>query len=61
MRHAEQDLRERGQRLLVVRTSGTDDYAGTRDFYRHLGYSEHTRVPDYWTDGDDLILFTLRL
>ena len=61
MRHAEDDLRERGQRLLVVRTSGTDQYARTRAFYRHLGYVEHARVPDYWTDGDDLVLFTKRL
>lgn len=61
MRHAEQDLRERGQRLLVVRTSGTEQYDGTRAFYRGLGYAEHTRVPDYWTDGDDLVLYTLRL
>lgn len=61
VRHAEHDLRERGQRLLLVRTSGTDQYAGTRAFYQRLGYAEHTRVPDYWTDGDDLVLFTLRL
>jgi ribosomal protein S18 acetylase RimI-like enzyme len=61
MRHAEQDLRERGQRLLVVRTSGTTQYDRTRAFYRGLGYTEHARVPDYWTDGDDLVLFTLRL
>ena len=61
MRHAEQDLRERGQRLVVVRTSGTEQYAGTRAFYRGLGYTEHARVPDYWTDGDDLVLFTTRL
>ena len=61
MRHAEQDLRERGQRLLVVRTSGTAQYDGTRAFYRRLGYTEHGRVPDYWSDGDDLVLFTIRL
>lgn len=61
MRHAEDDLRERGQRLLVVRTSGTAQYDRTRAFYRRLGYTEHTRVPDYWTDGDDLVLFTTRL
>ena len=61
MRHAEQDLRERGQRLLVVRTSGTPQYDGTRAFYRGLGYSEDARVPDYWTDGDDLVMFTTRL
>lgn len=61
MRHAERDLRERGQRLLIVRTSGTSQYDRTRAFYRGLSYAEHTRVPDYWTDGDDLVLFSKRL
>ena len=61
MRHAEQDLRDRGQRMLLVRTSGTAHYDGTRAFYRRLGYTEHVRVPDYWTDDDDLVLFTTRL
>jgi ribosomal protein S18 acetylase RimI-like enzyme len=61
MRHVERDLREQGQRMLVIRTSGTARYDRTRDFYKALGYSEHARVPDYWTDGDDLVLFTTRL
>jgi ribosomal protein S18 acetylase RimI-like enzyme len=61
MRHVEQDLREQGQRMLVIRTSGTARYDRTRDFYKGLGYSEHARVPDYWSDGDDLVLFTTRL
>ena len=61
MRHAERDLRGRGQRLLVVRTSGSSQYAGTRAFYRRLGYTEQTRVADYWTDGDGLVLYTIRL
>lgn len=61
MRHAEQDLRGRGQRLIVVRTSGTLQYDRTRAFYRDLSYVEHTHVPDYWMDGDDLVLFTKRL
>jgi ribosomal protein S18 acetylase RimI-like enzyme len=61
MRHVERDLREQGQRMLVIRSSGTARYDRTRDFYKALGYSEHARVPDYWTDGDDLVLFTTRL
>ena len=61
MHHAERDLRERGQRMLVVRTSGTTQYDRTRAFYRGRGYSEDARVPDYWTDGDDLVMYTLRL
>lgn len=61
MRHAEDDLRQRGQRLLIVRTSGTEQYDKTHAFYRGLAYSEQSRVPDYWTDGDDLVVFTKRL
>lgn len=61
MRYAEHDLRERGQRLLLVRTSGTSKYNNTRAFYRRLDYVEQARVQDYWTDGDDLVLFTKRL
>lgn len=61
MQHAELDLRDRGQRLLVVRTSGTAKYDATRGFYRGLGLTEHPRIPDYWTDGDDLVLFSKRL
>ena len=34
MRYAEDDLRQRNQRLRIVRTSGTSQYAATRAFYR---------------------------
>lgn len=61
MRYAEQDLRSRGQRLLIVRTSGTDDYRRTRAFYKGIGYTQHSQVPDYWSDGDDLVMFSKRL
>ncbi len=61
MRNVERDLREQGQRMMVVRTSGTAQYDRTRAFYRLLGYTEHARVPDYWADGDDLVLFTTLL
>ncbi|SNS21276.1 hypothetical protein SAMN06893096_102529 [Geodermatophilus pulveris] len=61
MRHVEADLSGRGARLLAVRTSGTDRYAGTRAFYDRCGYDRAARVPDWWTDGDDLVLFRKRL
>ncbi len=61
MRHAEADLSARGGRLLAVRTSGTGQYAGTRAFYDRCGYDRTAQVPDWWTDGDDLVLFTKRL
>lgn len=61
VRAAEDDLRARGQRLLPVRTSGTPQYDRTRAFHRGLGFVEHAPVLDYWTDGDDLVLFSKRL
>lgn len=61
MRHLEDDLRGRGQRLLLVETSGTAQYARTREFYGRCGYAQEARVRDYWTDGDDLVLFWKRL
>lgn len=61
MRHAEEQARGAGQRLMIVQTSGTDQYAGTRRFYAAIGYDEQARVRDYWTDGDDMVMFRLAL
>ncbi|MFC4829959.1 GNAT family N-acetyltransferase [Agromyces aurantiacus] len=58
MGEVERELVERGQRLLLVRTSGTDRFEGTRAFYARLGYDEVARIADYWTDGDDLVVFS---
>ena len=61
MRRVEEDLVDDGQRLMLVRTSGTDRFAPTRTFYRRLGYDEVARIPDYWTAGDDLVVFARAL
>jgi ribosomal protein S18 acetylase RimI-like enzyme len=61
MRHAETQARSAGQRLVLVQTSGSEQYAGTRRFYAALGYEEEARVRDYWTPGDDLVMFRLAL
>lgn len=58
MAHIEHELREEDQRTLVVQTSGLDRFTATRGFYRRLGYIERGRVPDYWGDGDDMVLFS---
>ncbi len=61
LRRVEDDLRARGQRMLLVDTSGTSQYDRTRDFYVRCGYTQVARVPDYWTDDDDLVVFAKRL
>lgn len=57
VRHAEDRARAAGQRLLLVQTSGTEQYRGSRRFYAGLGYEQVATVRDYWADGDDLVLF----
>lgn len=53
----EADLRSRGQRLLLVETSGTPDFARTRAFYAGCGYTEEARVRDFYEAGDDMVVF----
>ena len=57
LRHVEQDLRGRGQRLLLVQTSATPAFDRARAFYLASGYDEEARVRDYFADGDDMVLF----
>ena len=57
LRRVEEDLRARGQRLLLVETSASAQYDRTRAFYARCGYEEEARIRDYWAAGDDLIVF----
>ena len=57
----EEDLRARGARLVRVETSGTDGYDGTRGFYEARGYAEAARLPDFYREGDDLVILSTRL
>ena len=57
VRAAEQHLRDRGQRILIVDTSGTEDFALTRKFYVQNGFEEEARIRDFWAEGDDKVIF----
>lgn len=57
LRWVEDTLRARGQRLLVIETSSTPRYDKTRRFYERSGYRQVAVVPDYFEDGDDMVLF----
>ncbi|MEM6588356.1 MAG: GNAT family N-acetyltransferase [Pseudomonadota bacterium] len=53
----EEGLRGRSQRLVLVDTSSTEDFARTRDFYVKNGFDEEARIRDFWSDGDDKVVF----
>jgi hypothetical protein len=54
---AEQHLKDKGQRILIVETSGTDAFALTRKFYAQSGYDEEARIRDFWAPADDKVIF----
>ncbi|MDD4869732.1 MAG: GNAT family N-acetyltransferase [Kiritimatiellae bacterium] len=61
MNHAEKIIRDHGGRLSVIETSGKCLYESTRDFYHKMGYSEQARVAEFYTDGDDKVIYTKQL
>jgi ribosomal protein S18 acetylase RimI-like enzyme len=61
LRFAEDDARSRGARLFLIETSSLPHYEPTRWFYLGHGYERACAVPDYYADGDDLVVFSKRL
>jgi ribosomal protein S18 acetylase RimI-like enzyme len=48
-------------RLLIVETSGLPKYEPTRGFYLATGYTLEATLKDFYSDGDDLVIFTKHL
>jgi ribosomal protein S18 acetylase RimI-like enzyme len=51
-------LKERGVRLLIVETSGVDDFDPARNFYERCGFRQEARVKDFYAQGDDKLIYT---
>lgn len=48
-------------RLVVVETAGRPAYDATRAFYEARGYRPTARIPDFYSPGDDLVVYTKSL
>lgn len=57
----EELVRAEGGRMMLVETAGKPAYAATRAVYAACGYREVARVPDFYEDGDDKIVYARRL
>ena len=57
MRFVESQLADEGGRILLVDTSGKEEFKRTRTFYDMLGYEREARIRDYWSSGDDKVTF----
>lgn len=56
---SESAVRALGGRLLVLETSGLEEYARTRKFYELAGYEKEAVIRDFYKVGDDLVIYTM--
>ncbi len=61
LRYAEEDIRRRKGRILFIETSSLPHYDKTRRFYLKNGYEVTGALRDYYSDGDDMVVFRKRL
>jgi ribosomal protein S18 acetylase RimI-like enzyme len=57
LRHAEDDVRKRHGRLLLIETSSLPHYEPTRRFYVKHGYEIDAVIHGYYSAGDDMVVF----
>jgi GNAT superfamily N-acetyltransferase len=53
----EDEVRRLGGRLLVIETSSKESYGDTRAFYGKIGCTLAARLPDYYDEGDDKLIY----
>ena len=61
LEEAEKRIRNLGGQYLYVETSGKDDYRKTRAFYVKQHYDEVARIPHFYKDNDDKIIFMKKM
>jgi ribosomal protein S18 acetylase RimI-like enzyme len=57
LEYVEQLLIDRGERVLLVETAGTEDFEYVRTFYRKSGYAEEARIRDFYAVGVDKVIY----
>ena len=55
--HAQNLIRSKGGGLVIAETSSQLKYEKTRRFYLTRGYTEVSRIRDYYRIGDDLVVY----
>lgn len=61
LRFAEDDVLQRGGRLLLIETSSQESYGATIRFYEKSGYPLVARIKGFYRPGDDKLIFAKEL
>ena len=59
--HVENELRLAGARIFLIETSALPSYEPTRRFYLKHGYEIAGTIRDFYSDGDDQVIFRKRI
>lgn len=51
-------LKQNNGRLIRIETSGQESYQGTVNFYNKNNFTEEARIKNFYSPGDDLIIYT---
>ena len=57
LKYVEEEIRDAGGRQLLIETSSLPHYEPTRKFYLKHAYEQACAQPDYYADGDDMVVF----
>ncbi len=61
LQEVERRLARERARLVIIETSSLPIYDKTRRFYLRQGYPEVARVPDFYSEGDDRVIYAKRI
>lgn len=57
MRHLEETLARKGARMLLLETASKLSYGDTRAFYERNGFTEISRIKDFYAVNDDRVTY----
>jgi len=53
----EDELKNMNGHLVLIETSGQENYKGERTFYERNGYKVQTVIKDFYREGDNLVVY----
>ncbi|MFO0937767.1 MAG: GNAT family N-acetyltransferase [Gemmataceae bacterium] len=61
LHYAEQDIASMNGRIFLIETSHLPSYEPTRKFYSKHGYDLEGTIRDYYSEGDNMVIFRKQL
>jgi ribosomal protein S18 acetylase RimI-like enzyme len=59
--HIEQYLYEQKARIIIIESSGNDEYSAAKTFYYKIGYKQVATINEFWAEGEDKVIFLKKL